>query len=60
MGNFAEAVKTDKGLQLQVVAAIKKVAESNGHSLDEKSYTAQAKASSGCEYYCATLCYCTD
>lgn len=48
MANFIDAIKTDKELQEQVAAAVKKVAEDNGYSLDEKSYNSESKASLSC------------
>jgi hypothetical protein len=60
MGNFAEAIKTDKALQQQVTDAIKKVAENNGLTLDEKSYANASKsAAATCGTSCGTLCLCT-
>lgn len=48
MANFIEAIKTDKKLQQEVADAVKKVAKSNGYSLDEKSYASSASAKLSC------------
>ena len=59
MGNFAEAVKSDKNLQQKVADAIKNVAKDHGHTLDEKAYGSTAKASDSCAGTCGTYCICT-
>lgn len=48
MTNFIDAIKTDKGLQQKVADAVKKVAESNGYTIDEKAYASSASAKESC------------
>lgn len=59
MANFEEAIRTDKGLQKQLVDAIKKVADDNGLSLDVKSYLNKSNVTPMCADSCGTLCVCS-
>ena len=59
MGNFAEAVKSDKNLQKKVADAIKNVAKEHGHSIDDKAYGSNVELSAQCAGTCGTYCICT-